>query len=157
MGVEGLTLLPTRFPAFNDRAEGFDVPDERPCKASGMASGQWVPCPEKQVPLNSNLDCGQWTLPRRPLTDWASLTEVPGKDRVGDASLYGEGSVTHISIAEASELLPTLAQPRCHMPGRQSPSQGPFGRPFSGSMWTLPGPYAAVSADSTPVHSAHGH
>lgn len=52
MGVEGVTLLPTRFPALNDRAEGFDVPDERPRKASGMASGQWVPSPEKQVPLH---------------------------------------------------------------------------------------------------------
>lgn len=49
MGVAGLALLPTGFPALNDRAEGFDVPDERPCKVPRLASGQRVPYAGKQV------------------------------------------------------------------------------------------------------------
>lgn len=88
MGVEGLTLLPTRFPALNDRAESFDVPDERPCKAPRKASGQWVSSLEKQVPCSSSLNCEQRALPRRPLTSWALPTACQGS-RPG-MPLFGE-------------------------------------------------------------------
>jgi hypothetical protein len=81
MGVEGLTLLPTRFPALNDRAESFDVPDERPCKAPRKASGQWVSSLEKQVPCSSSLNCEQRALPRRLYPAGLYLQPVKDQDR----------------------------------------------------------------------------
>lgn len=93
-------MAPMRFPALNDRAEGFDVPDERPHKAPRTASGQWVPSPEKLVPRSSGLDCGQWALPRRPSAGWALPIACEGQGwgmEAGDASLYGEGSVTLVT------------------------------------------------------------
>lgn len=124
MGVVGLTLLPTRFPALNDRAEGFDVPDERPCKAPRLALGHWVPCPAKQLQCSSSLDCGQWAYPgvhwqtQLGLQRYRERTSLAIK--AGDASFCGGGSGPLLgqkdeSVTEASQLLPTQAQPRWHM------------------------------------------